>query len=179
MQAGAPNFLPYLIVVPLVLWRLYRRVKRNIGRQHLTKWRPWLTMTLFPAIVILISLGALAQPLRLAALAAGIVAGAVLGVFGTRHTKFEVTPQGLFYTPNAHIGIALSLLFVGRVIYRMMVLYSQNPYAAQSPQDFSSSPLTLGIFGLLAGYYVTYAVGLVRWRQGVSGRESESTSTGS
>ena len=47
-------------------------------------------------------------------------------------TKFEVTPQGMFYTPNAHIGIALSLLFVGRVIYRMVVLYSMDPLAPQS-----------------------------------------------
>lgn len=164
MQAGTPNFLPYLIVVPLVLWRLYRRVKRNIGRQHLTKWRPWLTMTLFPAIVILISLGALAQPLRLAALAAGIVSGAVLGVFGTRHTKFENTPEGLFYTPNAHIGIALSVLFAARVVYRMIQLYSIDPNAQPNPADFASSPLTLSIFGLLAGYYVTYAIGLVRYR---------------
>lgn len=164
MQAGTPNFLPYLIVVPLVLWRLYRRVKRNIGRQHLTKWRPWLTMTLFPAIVILISLGALAQPLRLAALAAGIVAGAVLGMFGTRHTKFENTPEGLFYTPNAHIGIALSVLFAGRVVYRMVQLYSVDPNAQPNPADFASSPLTLSIFGLLAGYYVAYAIGLVRHR---------------
>ena len=74
---------------------------------------------------------------------------------------------------------ACALLFVGRVIYRMMVLYSQNPYAAQTPQDFSSSPLTLGIFGLLAGYYVTYAIGLVRWRQGVSESKDVPASTGS
>jgi hypothetical protein len=84
-----------------------------------------------------------------------------------QHTKFEVTPEGLFYTPNAHIGIALSVLFVGRVVYRMFVLYSTNPYAPQSPDDFAASPLTLAIFGLLAGYYVTYAIGLINWRKRV------------
>ena len=42
-----------------------------------------------------------------------------------------------------------------------------NPYAPLNPGDFAASPLTLGIFGLLAGYYVTYAIGLVRWRLGV------------
>ncbi len=26
------------------------------------------------------------------------------------------------------------------------------------------SPLTLAVFGLIAGYYMTYALGLVRWR---------------
>ena len=167
MQAGAPNFLPLLIFVPLVAWRMYSRVKRNIGRQHLTKWRPWVTLTLFPVIVILISLSAVSQPARLLAMAAGIVAGAVLGIFGTKHTKFETTPEGIWYTPNAHIGIALSVLFLGRVVYRMFQLYSMDANVQPHPGDFASSPLTLSIFGLLAGYYVTYAIGLVRYRLNV------------
>jgi hypothetical protein len=164
MQPAAPNILPFLIFIPLVAWRLYSRVKRNIGRQHLTKWRPWVTMTIFPVIIILISLGAISQPLRLAGMAAGIVAGAVLGVFGTRHTKFENTPEGIWYTPNAHIGIALSVLFASRVVYRMFQLYSIDPNMQPNPADFASSPLTLSIFGLLAGYYVTYAIGLIRYK---------------
>jgi hypothetical protein len=164
MQPGTPSLLPFLFIVPIVIWRLYSRVKRNVGRQQFSKWRPWLTLTLFPTIVILISLGAVAQPLRLLAMAGGIFAGAVLGVFGIRHTKFENTPQGLFYTPNAHIGIALSVLFTGRVIYRIVQLYSMEPNAQLNPADFASSPLTLSIFGLLAGYYVTYAIGLLRFK---------------
>jgi hypothetical protein len=167
MQPGTPNLLPFLFIVPIVIWRLYSRVKRNVGRQHFSRWRPWLTLTLFPAIAILISLGAAAQPLRLLAMVAGIAAGAALGAFGTRHTKFENTPAGIFYTPNAHIGIALSVLFTGRVIYRMIQLYSMDPNTQPNPADFASSPLTLAIFGLLAGYYVTYAIGLLRFKSAV------------
>ena len=168
MQAGAPNFLPYFVVaVPIIVWRMYSRIRRNIGRQHYSKWRPWLTMTIFPIIVILISMGAVSQPLKLLAMAGGIVAGAALGVFGTRHTKFENTPEGIFYTPNAHIGIALSVIFFARVLYRMFQLYSLDPNAQPNPNDFASSPLTLSIFGLLAGYYVTYAIGLIRYQKSV------------
>lgn len=43
---------------------------------------------------------------------------AALGVYGLRLTRFERTPTGLFYTPNAHLGIALSLLLVLRLGYR-------------------------------------------------------------
>jgi hypothetical protein len=167
MQAGTPNLLPFLIIVPLVAWRMYSRIKRNIGRQHLSRWRPWVTLTIFPVLVILISLGAASQPMRLLAMAGGIVAGTVLGVFGTRHTKFENTPEGIFYTPNAHIGIALSVIFLGRVLYRVFQLYSIDPGAPMNPNDFATSPLTLSIFGLLAGYYVTYAIGLIRYKAGV------------
>jgi len=175
MQLPAANVLPFLVIVPLIVWRMYSRVRRNIGRQPLSKIRPYITIGLFPLLVVLLGWGAAMRPglatALLAALGGGIVGGVVLGYYGLRHTRFEVTPQGLFYTPNAHIGIALSLLFVGRVVYRMVVLYSQNPYAQQSPQDFSASPLTLGIFGLLAGYYVTYAIGLIRWARASSGRD--------
>ena len=167
MPAASPNFVPFLVVIPIVVWRMYSRIKRNIGRQTLSKWRPWVTMTLFPLLVILISLGAMSQPMRLLAMAGGIIAGAVLGVFGTRHTKFENTPEGIFYTPNAHIGIALSVIFLGRVVYRMFQLYSIDPNAQPNPADFASSPLTLSIFGLLAGYYVTYAIGLIRYKASV------------
>jgi hypothetical protein len=173
MQLPAANVLPFLVIIPLIVWRMYSRVRRNVGRQPLSKIRPYITIGMFPLLVVLLGWGALRRPelatVLLAALAGGAAGGALLGYNGLRHTNCEGTPQGLFYTPNAHIGIALSLLFVGRVIYRMVFLYSQNPYAAQTPQDFSASPLTLGIFGLLAGYYVAYAVGLVRWRLRVEG----------
>ena len=172
MQAPPGNFVPFLVVIPLIAWRLYARIRRNIGRQPLSKRRPYVTMILFPMLVALLAGGAWShhRPVLFAAMLGGIVGGVVLGIYGTRHTKFEATPQGLFYTPNAHIGIALSVLFVGRVVYRMFVLYSTNPYAPQSPNDFAASPLTLAIFGLLAGYYVTYAVGLLKWRKSVEGR---------
>jgi hypothetical protein len=167
MQAANPNLIPLLIVAPLFIWRMYSRIKRNISRQKLGKWRPWITLTVFPIILVLISLGSFAHPLRLLAMVGGLVAGAALGVFGTRHTKFENTPEGLFYTPNAHLGLALSAIFAGRIIYRMVQLYSMDPNVQPNPADFASSPLTLSIFGLLAGYYMTYAVGLIRHRLGV------------
>jgi hypothetical protein len=90
-----------------------------------------------------------------------------------RKTAFEATPQGLFYTPNAHIGIALSLLFVARVAYRLIEIYMMDPTTPRDMNDFARSPLTLAVFGLLAGYYIAYAAGLIRWRHGlpVAGKE--------
>ncbi|HEV8444619.1 MAG TPA: hypothetical protein VGQ27_14130 [Steroidobacteraceae bacterium] len=174
MQVPAGNLIPFLIIVPIVIWRGYSRIKRNIGRQALSKARTYFTMTLFPLLVALFAWRALshARPELLYALVGGIVGGIVLGYYGNKHTKFESTPDGLFYTPNAHIGIALSVLFFGRMLYRMF------EYTQTAPEDFTSSPLTLGIFGLLAGYYVTYAIGLTRWRLGVeaqSERPAESS----
>lgn len=86
-----------------------------------------------------------------------------LGVFGLSKTQFESTQQGLFHTPNAH-GIAISLLFVGRLAFRLITVLTLNSGEPPMSDNFARSPLTLAIFGLLAGHYTTYDVGLVRWR---------------
>jgi len=166
MQPAPQSVLPFLVAVPIIVWRLYSRVRRSVGRQSLSKVRPWITLVLFPALVILLGLAVRSHAESLGLMAGGVVVGAALGVFGIRKTIFENTPQGMFYTPNAHLGIALSALFAARVIYRMVEIYSLGT----QPQtiDFARSPLTLGIFGLLAGYYVAYALGLIRWRRSVT-----------
>lgn len=153
------------IAVPLIAWRLYARIRRMVGRQRLTRVRPWIQLTIFPLLIGLLGWASLAHPLNLAVLGAGIAAGAALGAYGLRRTAFEPTPQGLFYTPNAHLGIALSTLFLLRIAYRAWEVYVLPPIP-HAP-DFARSPLTLAVFGLMAGYYIAYAAGLVRWRRRV------------
>jgi hypothetical protein len=164
-----PSLLTYAGIAALVIWRLYSRVRRVIGRQKLSVVRPWLTVTLFPLLLAMMALAAMKQPVAIVALLAGAAIGVVLGMVGHRLTNFETTPQGLFYTPNAHLGIALSLLFAGRIAYRFMQI-SLAGGAPASPYGpgFVSSPVTLLIFGTLAGYYVSYAIGLLRWRRQVA-----------
>ncbi len=154
-----------LIALPLIGWRLYRRFRRLVGRQTYHPRRPWITVVVFPLLVGLLGLGALHSPLSLEALGGGILAGIALALVGLRLTTFERSDEGLFFTPNAHIGIALTLVFVGRLLWRFFRLSQTGiqPTAGFDPQ-FGSSPWTLLIFGVLAAYYTTYALGLLRWR---------------
>jgi hypothetical protein len=161
MPAPSLPALGLLILVPLVAWRLYARFRRLVGRQRLSRLRPWITLTLFPALVLLLAWLVHGRTGALAWLAGALVAGAVLARYGLSRTQFEVTPSGFFYTPHAPLGIALSVLFAGRIVYRVYEVTSAGPAAA----DFSRSALTLAVFGLLAGYYIAYAIGLVRWRR--------------
>jgi hypothetical protein len=173
MAAPGPSSITLLVLVPLVLWRVYARVRRMVGRQRLSRYRPWITLAIFPALILLLCTAAYPQLWRLWWLAAGLGAGVLLGVYGLQRTKFEPTPQGLYYTPNAHLGIALSLLFVARIVYRLVEVYALQPSAPHGLEEFVRSPLTLSVFGLLAGYYIAYAIGLARWRFAVLRRKRE------
>ena len=42
-----------------------------------------------------------------------------------------------------------------------------DPSVPHDPSDFARTPLTLAVFGVLAGYCIAYAIGLARWRAGV------------
>jgi hypothetical protein len=168
--AANPSLFAYVGIGTLVVWRVYSRIRRVIGRQKLSAVRPWLTVTLFPLLLAVLAFATINHPLAEVALLSGAGLGVALGIIGHRLTRFEATPQGLYYTPNAHLGIALSLLLIGRIGYRFVQLSlagnsAVNPYGS----GFVSSPLTLLIFGTLAGYYVSYAIGLLRWRRQVGG----------
>jgi hypothetical protein len=167
MQPPNPSTFTILLLLPLILWRLYRRIPRMVGRQRLSTVRPWLTLTVFPLLLLLLALAAVAHPERLLLLAGGAGIGVALGVYGLKMTRFEASAEGLYYTPSAHIGIALSLLFVGRIVYRLFEIYTMQAAAPHTADDFARSPLTLAVFGVLAGYYSAYAARLLRWRFGL------------
>ena len=156
------------LVVVLVVWRVYARTRRMIGRQRLTKMRPWITVVAFPLIAVLLLATSFVHPMVGAALVGGAAVGIGLGLLGTRLTKFEATPAGLFYTPNAHLGIALSLLFVAKLAWTFVMPRLQGAGGDPHSMRAAATPLTMAIFGMLAGYYVTYAIGLLRWRAQVT-----------
>jgi hypothetical protein len=158
-----PQTVVVIAVIPLVAWRLYSRIRRFIGRQRSRASRHWIAVVLFPVMVALLGLAAAAvDRAALAALAGGVAVGAALGFAGLRLTRFERTAEGWFYTPNAHIGIGLSVLFIARIAWRIAEVELHG--AAPGGPQFASSPVTLVVFGMLAGYYTVYAAGLLRWR---------------
>jgi hypothetical protein len=164
---GNSSTLVTVLILALVAWRLYARSRRLIGRQRLSKWRPWVTVTLFPLALVILGVVSRHQPPALWALGGGAIAGIGLGLLGLKLTKFEITPTGPSYTPSAHLGIALSTLLVLRIAYRF-IQASPLVNTDTPPATYSSSPLTLLIFGALALYYVTYAVGLIRWSRRIT-----------
>ena len=150
-----------------VVWRIVSRIRRMVGRQKYSGVRAILTVCIFPVLIALVAFGALNHEGNILFMLGGLIVGTGLGFYGLRLTKFDNSPAGKFYTPNAHLGIALSLLMIGRIAWRMGTLYFTTKSFTAPPGDFSSSPLTLFLFGMLAAYYISYAVGLLRWSRGL------------
>jgi hypothetical protein len=154
--------LPHFATIPIIglfAWSIYRRVRRNIGRQPLRPRRAITSLTILSLVSVLI-VGMYLQNVNLPlGFGGGLLLGALLGLVGLRLTRFETTADGHFYRPNTHIGIALSILFIGRIAYRLIVL-SDATNAAHHPPPFQSA-LTFFIFGLTVGYYLVYQTGLL------------------
>ena len=154
-----------LVLMPLLVWRIYARLKRTMGRQRSQLLRHWSAAVLLPLAVLGLAMGTWPDVLALSCLGAGALAGAWLGVWGIKLTRFEHTEKGWFFTPNLHLGLLVTMLFVARLLYRGLELYVNSRAAVPGQlQDFTQSALTLLSFGLLAGYYTLYGAAMVRWR---------------
>jgi len=110
--------------------------------------------------VMIIVVGILLNPMILAGFGGGLVPGIALGFLGLKLTQFETTPDGRhFFKPDTRIGVALSLLLTGRMIYRFVII--KDVAMAPNHPPAGQSPLTYLIAGLTIGYYIVYSIGLI------------------
>jgi hypothetical protein len=157
--------ITFAILIPLVVWRLYSRYRKLVGKQHVRPIRLWASVIIFPLLFILIGIGNLNHQTAMACLIAGGLAGAALSVLGLKLTTFEYAEGGLTYTPNAYIGLGLLLIFSGRIAYRFFQFSNASALQGQTAtQSLTGSPITSLIIGVLATYYALYSAGILRRR---------------
>ena len=155
---------PYLVTA-LVVWMLYRRMRRSFGRQRVQETRMWFRIGILTLVTVLFAAGIARDVNLLGVLGAGIVCGAVLAYVGLKYTKFEITAEGRFYTPHAYIGLVIAALFVGRLLYRFLGTYNGGAPPGAAGQSlvaiYQHSPFLLAAFGAVVGYYVPYYLGVL------------------
>jgi hypothetical protein len=156
--------LALLVLTPLLVWRIYSRLKGMMARQRSIVSRHWTGLGVFAAMVIVPGSELVSRPALLAWLTVGAVAGIAYGIWGLRLTRFEDTGQGYYFTPNARLGILIAMLFVARLMYIGFEIYANQGAGTPMPR-LTDSPLTLLSLGLAAGYFATYSAGLLRWRR--------------
>jgi len=165
-QVLDPKLITPALLSVVVVWALYRRFRRNIGRQAVDVRRLRIRVGIFVLLGALVPLVAARDMSLLGALLGGMAGGAGLAYFGLQHTKFEATDAGRFYTPHTYIGLFVSALFLARVAFRILTVHVNTDATAFSNQTplaaYQKSPLTLAILGVLIGYYVLFYMGVLR-----------------
>lgn len=156
--------LALLVLTPLLVWRLYSRLKTAMARQRSIVSRHWIGVGVFSAIVLIPASELVTRLPMLGWLALGAAAGIGYAVWGLRLTRFEITGEGYFFTPNARLGLVIAMLFAARILYIGFELYANQDSNLPNPR-FTDSPLTMLAVGLTGGYFATYSAGLLRWRR--------------
>ncbi|MET1162132.1 MAG: DUF1453 domain-containing protein [Pseudoxanthomonas sp.] len=152
----------WLLLLPLSLWQRYR-----MGKARRRAW-PWLVKFNSWALLVSVALFALSMaitnvwwPGALAYAAAGMGIGLQVGMLGLWLSRFEQTPQGMYYTPNPWISLALTLLVAGRIAMGFVEMWrywqGRETLAIIPVLDHAS---LFAVAGLLLGYYLAYTWGL-------------------
>jgi hypothetical protein len=155
--------LALLVLTPLLVWRIYSRLKAHMGRQRSIVSRHWTGVGVFAAMIAVPASELIERPVALLALAVGTLAGIGYAVWGLKLTRFEDTSEGCYFTPNARLGVVVAMLLVARVLYLGVDIYANQGTGAPMPR-FTDSPLTMLAVGVTAAYFATYSAGLLRWR---------------
>jgi hypothetical protein len=173
MPPDFPQIGPFLAAA-LVVFAVYRRLRRSFGRQPLRPARMTVRIVLLSVVGCVLLPMVLRSGQFLTAELLGAALGTALAVWGASRTRFLNAGGQLHYVPHTYAGIAVSLLFLGRLAFRLVQAYTgahtpNAPYAhpANGSQAFGpsmlKSPLTLGILFVLIGYYVCF-YGWVLWK---------------
>jgi hypothetical protein len=155
-----------IVLVPLALVQRYRAGKsRRVAR-------PWLatlnagtlviSVLCFLAGVAFTSLWVTkAFPFALA----GLAGGCLLGILGLALTRWERTPDGLHYTPNSFLALAVTLLVAARLAYSLWRVWQGWSLAAGERAWLIDSgiPGSLAVGGIALGYSLAYWIGVSRW----------------
>lgn len=178
-----PSLWPLLGGGLLIAWMLVRRFRFTVGAQLLdTRGRRRLNIrAVILGVLLLLTLVAPHTLMSYGAGAAGLLIGAGLAWWSLHHTRFERSATGgaVRYVPNVWIGGAVFVLFVVRLLWRVVpvVLGGQfyNPSGNSfDPSQFnastftSGSPLTFALFTVFVAYQIAYSFGVLRRAKGAT-----------
>ncbi|GGJ11152.1 hypothetical protein GCM10010885_20530 [Alicyclobacillus cellulosilyticus] len=153
-----PHAMPLLLLSLLIIWSLYRRVRRTIAPARLVPRRLYLRAALFLAVEALSTVSFAMHVWDDVSAAIGLCAGIGLAVFAYRTTRYEHRPDGWYYRTNAAVGVVLITLFIARLVWRTAFVYEEVASATAHPgtPSTASDPLTAAILFVLFTYYAVY-----------------------
>ncbi|MCA1858206.1 hypothetical protein LE190_20050 [Massilia oculi] len=158
--------LALLVLTPLLVWRVYKRIQARMTRQRSIVSRHYTGVLVFGAMIAVPLVQLFDNPSNLAALLAGAALGTGWSVYALKRTRFEDTQQGYYFTPPARLGILFAMILVARILYLGVEVYANQGKGIPAPK-LTDDTLTMLCVGLTAGYFAWYSAGLLQWRRGL------------
>ena len=153
-----------LALLPLSLWQRYRA---GTSRRRAWSWALalgwWVSLLSSALYAVSVAIAGLFWPQAWIYSAIAWPAGLLLGALGHALTRFEATPQGLYYQSNRWLVLGLTVLVAVRVGAGMVQAVRFWLHGTPWPQaGWLSHAGLLAIAGLLLGYATAQAFGLYR-----------------
>jgi len=156
--------LALLVLTPLLVWRVYNRIKARMVRQRSIVSRHYTGVLVFGAMIVVPLLQLFDKLPSLAALMVGAAFGAGWGMWALKRTRLEDTEQGYYFTPPARLGILMAMILVARILYLGVEIYANQGKGIPAPR-LTDEPLTMLCVGLTAGYFEYFSAALLQWRR--------------
>lgn len=166
----APLLLLFVLMTALLLMplSLVLRYRRSTARRQARGWVATLNVvSLAISAALFLTTAAITHfwvPHALTYSAAGMAAGALLGLAGLWLSRWEVAPQSLHLTPNRWLVLLVMLVVTSRLLYGVWRAW----YAWISRTPDTSWLAAAGVAGsmgagaVVIGYYLTYWYGVRR-----------------
>ncbi|KRF13550.1 CcdC protein domain-containing protein [Paenibacillus sp. Soil787] len=156
-----------------ILYRIFLRVRRNIGWQQLNPGKMQVLTAIFFIVGLIFLIEGAFHPISLISDIAGILIGLILAYFGAVMTRFEQRDGRWYFRPNTWMGSLVTAIFFGRLIYRLYEMYTLgNLGGSQGGLTLTDrlatmgynaeSPWTSGLLLVMFAYYILYYIILLR-----------------
>lgn len=168
-----------IVIVALILFSMYRRVRRNIGWQPLNPGSLKFRRILFVAIGLLFFVEGASHPVSLISDIAGLALGAGLAFYSAGITDFDFRDGKMLYRPNIWIGSVVTLLFIVRFLARFYGLFASGALngagQANSMQNMGytvGNSWTAGLLLIMFAYYAVYYSIIMNKQKEISQKET-------
>lgn len=160
--------LALFAIAALIPLALVQRYRLGTARQRARGWLVTINLTglVLSAVVFVMSASLMRiwVPDALTYTAAGLAAGAALGIVGLWLTRWEPSTDALHYTPNRPLVLGVMLLVAARLLYG----FWRGWQSSRAGMEGESWFVAAGVAGSMAagavvlGYYLVYWIGVRR-----------------
>ncbi|KHD85124.1 CcdC protein domain-containing protein [Heyndrickxia ginsengihumi] len=165
------QFYTVIIIAAVIIFGIFRRIRRNIGWQQLNQGRIMFRAILLFIVGIVFLGESISHPVSLVSDVIGIMIGIVLSYYSAGMTRFEQRDRSWYYRPNTWVGTAVIAIFFIRLIYRFYEMYAHGVLSGVQGEQASEmqnmgyavgNSWTAGFLLIMFAYYVSYYMMLLR-----------------